>query len=346
MAISEHDHFNMTRSPWGEMVIAACRSGTALAEQVADAVRQSASDQRGDVALNFSGDIDFQFSDSESCVRLNVEVAGRDAFLFQALYDPLSERSIDENYIAFLLGVRALREYGASRVTGILPYLAYSRQDKPTLAQREPTSAKLLADLALTAGINRLITLQPHTGAIHGFYGTTPVTVLGIVPLFVDHYQAFRQRDDVIVVAPDAGAAKWVEHFSTLLDLPVALAAKLRPRPEQAVISDILGDFTGKRVAIVLDDIISSGGTVYELARKLIQEKGITEIHIGVAHNLCNETAIGRLASLYDEGYLQHVLVTDSIPQTAAFTAQPYVEVHPLAATLQPLIDRIHHNRL
>lgn len=346
MTFAEHDHAGMLFSPWGELLIAACRSGTVLAEQVAEALRQATPQESGAPALDFAGQIDFQFSDSETCVRFEVEVAGRDAFLFQTLYDPLTERSIDQNYMAFLLGARALREYGASRVTGVLPYLAYARQDKPTIAKREPTSAKLMADLALTAGINRLITLQPHTGAIHGFYGTTPVTVLEIVPLFVEYYRDLQQRNDVIVVAPDAGAAKWVQHFCTILDLPVAVAAKFRPRPEEAVIADILGDFTGKRVAIVLDDIISSGGTVYELARKLVEAKGIEEIHLGVAHNLCNATAMQRLAELHGEGYLRQVLVTDSIPQTTAFKTQPYVKVHPLAHTFHRLIDRIHHNRL
>jgi ribose-phosphate pyrophosphokinase len=294
----------------------------------------------------FAKQVDFQFSDSETCVRLEVEVAGRDVFLFQSLFDPVSRRSIDENYIGFLLAARACREFGASRVTGVLPYLAYARQDKPTLATREPTSAKLMADLALVAGVERLVTLQPHAAQIHGFYGIAPVTVLDMVPLFVHHYRHLQQRSDVIVVAPDAGAAKWVQQFCQLMDLPVALATKYRPRPEEAVISTILGDFTGKRVALILDDIISSGGTVYGLARRLTADKEIKEIYLGVAHHLSNESANLHLSELRADGYLEDVFVTNSVPQTAAFQKQPYVKVHDLSDTLSRVIGGIHHNRL
>lgn len=336
----------LKNSPWGGLVIASCRSGTELAGRVVERLRQAMPFAGSTESLSFAPDVDFQFSDSETCVRLGVEVAGRDAFLFQSLIDPLSDRSIDENYVAFLLAVRAFREFGASRVTGILPYLAYARQDKPTLATREPTSAKLMADLALAAGVHRLVTLQPHSAQVHGFYGTTPVTVLEIVPLLAEHYRHLQQRDDVIVVAPDAGAAKWVQQFCTLLGLPVALAAKFRPHAEEAVISAILGDFSGKQVAVVLDDIISSGGTVYELSRRLIEDKGIKEIHLGVAHNLCSETAMQRLAELRADGYLQEVFVTDSIPQTPQFREQPFVKVYDLSESLYRVISGIHRNRL
>jgi ribose-phosphate pyrophosphokinase len=203
-----------------------------------------------------------------------------------------------------------------------------------------------MADLSIAAGIERLITLQPHAAQIHGFYGTTPVTVLEMVPLFVERYHDFQHRNDVIVVAPDAGAAKWVQQFCQMLGLPVALAAKFRPRPEEAAFSAILGDFSGKRVALILDDIISSGGTIYELARKLIEEKGIKEVYLGVAHNLCSRAAILRLSELQADGYLQEVFVTNSIPQTAEFSAQPFVTIHDLSDTLCQLIGRIHHNQL
>jgi ribose-phosphate pyrophosphokinase len=158
-------------SPRGRLLIASCRSGSYLARKVTERVklgRENAGEE-GDI-LHLE-DIDFQFSDGETCVRLDADVNGRDVILFQALHDPTSARGVDENYVAFLIAVRTLCEWGANHVTGVLPYLAYARQDKPTKFRREPTTADLMADLSIEAGLDRLVTWDPHTDQIRGFYG-------------------------------------------------------------------------------------------------------------------------------------------------------------------------------
>jgi ribose-phosphate pyrophosphokinase len=227
----------------------------------------------------------------------------------------------------------------------MLPYLAYARQDKPTKFQREPTTAQLMADLAIEAGISRLVTWHPHTSQIHGFYGSLPVDALDPLQLFAQAFRRFEGRDDVIVVAPDAGASKLVAYFGRALNLQCAIASKYRPRREVAVITEIIGDFTGKRTAIVLDDIISSGGTVEAAVEKLAKGKGIEEVYLDVSHNLCREVAIERLAWLHDECNLREVIVTNSIPQTKEFEALPFVSVRCLSDTLTRVVNRIHYNR-
>jgi len=291
------------------------------------------------------GDIDRRFSDSETCVRLDRPVNGHDVFLFQSPFDPTSDRSIDQNYMALLIAARTFREHGAKHVTAVLPYLAYGRQDKPTKFMREPTTAKLMADLSIEAGIDRLIAWDPHCGQIRGFYGSTPVNMLESLTLFIEEFRRFENREDVIAVAPDAGASKFVTHFGRALNLKCAIASKYRPEPEKVVISEIIGDFAGKRVAIVLDDMISGGGTVEALIKKLVAEKGIEEVYLGVSHNLCVGRARDRLMKLHDDYRLKKVIVTNSIPQTEEFLALPFVLVRCLSDSLSRTINRIHYNQ-
>jgi len=329
----------------GRLLIASCRAASYLSCGVVRRYRELLAEEGSEGGVLHIEDIDFQFSDSETCVRLGRHVDGYDVFLFQALFDPTTDYTVDENAMAFLIAARAFREHGAKRVTAVLPYLAYARQDKPTRFRREPTTAKLMADLALTAGIDRLITWHPHVRQIHGFYGGVPVHLLEPLALFVQEFRRFEGRDDVIVVAPDAGAAKFVTHFGRALGLRSAVASKFRPRPEEAEITEVIGDFRGRRVAIVLDDIISSGGTVHALVKKLVQEKKIEEVHIGASHNLCTEVALDRLAGLHEEGCLQEVVVTNSIPQTESFCTLPFTAVRSLADVLSRVINRVHYHQ-
>lgn len=327
------------------LLIASCRSGSALAESVVGRYEDLMMEAGMEGEAFYMGDIDFQFSDGETCVRLDTDVNGRDVFLFQRLYDPVSGRNVDQNYVAFLIAARAFREWGANRVTGVLPYLAYARQDKPTKFEREPTTAKLMADLSIEAGLDRLVVWDPHTGRVHGFYGSVPVDGLSPLAMFVETFERFRGRDDVIAVAPDAGASKFIMHFARALEVSSAVASKYRPRPEEAEVSEIMGDFAGKRVAIVLDDMINTGGTVEATLNKLVKEAGIEEVYVGVSHNLCTQSALDRLSDLHMAYHLREVLVTDSVPQTQAFQALPFLTVRSLADPFARAVHRVHHNR-
>lgn len=332
-------------SPRGRLLIASCRSGAYLAGKVVDRYQTLLAEKGSESQLLYLENIDFQFSDSETCVRLDSHVGGYDVFLFQAPYDPASGREIDQNVMAFLIAARTFREAGASHVTAILPYLAYARQDKPTKFMREPTTAKLIADLSITAGIDRLVAWHPHSGQISGFYGHIRVDMLDPLTLFVEAFEHFRDREDVIAVAPDVGASKFITYFSRVLNLKSAIASKYRPQPEQTLVSEVIGDFAGKRIALVLDDMISSGGTVYALIKKLIEEKGIEAVYLGASHNLCLQQARERLWDLYENYHLQQVVVTNSIPQTMAFQEMPFVTVKSLSGILARVINRIHYDR-
>ncbi len=329
----------------GRLLVAACRSGAGLGRLVVSAYNKRLTQTASREQVLYAEAIDKNFTDTETSVRLPLHVSGYDVFLIQAPLDPTADRSIDQNMMALLIAARTFREHGANHVTAILPYLAYARQDKPTKFQREPTTARLMADLSITAGIDRLVVWDPHCAQIRGFYGGLPVQMLESLTLFIEEFASFKARKDVIVVAPDEGAVKFVTHFGRALDLQTAIASKYRPRPEVAEIKDIIGDFRGKRVAVILDDMISGGGTVYELAKKLVQEKGIREIHVGISHNLCLPSAQKRLEEMRRDYRLKKVVITDSIPQTEDFKALPFIKVRSLAEILARTINRIHYNR-
>ncbi|WKZ15732.1 MAG: ribose-phosphate diphosphokinase [Candidatus Jettenia caeni] len=329
----------------GRLLIAGCRSGSYLSARTFQRYKELLAQEGSKNDILHLENIDKQFSDSETCVRLDVHVSGYDVFIFQALFNPTSDYCIDQNYMALLIAARTFRENGANHVTAVLPYLAYARQDKPTRFMREPTTAKLMADMSIEAGIDRLVVWNPHCDQIRGFYGSMPVNVLGSLPLYIDEYRRFQGREDAIAVAPDAGASKFAAHFGRALNLKCAVASKYRPRPEEAVISEIIGDFTGKKIAIILDDMISSGGTIYALIKRLVEEKGIEEIYLGISHNLCVGNAHDRLIDLYKNYHLKEITVTNSIPQTAAFQSLPFVSIQCLSDILSRTINRIHYNQ-
>ena len=149
----------------------------------------------------------------------------------------------------------------------------------------------------------------------------------------------------MIAVAPDVGASKFVTHFGRALDVKCAIASKYRPRPEEVLISEVIGDFAGKKVAIVLDDMISGGGTILALIRKLVGEMGIERVILGVSHNLCVGDALERLKEMNRECALERVVVTNSIPQTEVFCALPFVTVKCLSDTFARAVNRIHYDR-
>jgi ribose-phosphate pyrophosphokinase len=339
------DQARRLQSPRGPLLIASCRSGSDLAGRVVkrynDLLLEAGSIDKAECLQN----IDERFSDTESTVRIHQNVNGYDVFLIQAPFDPESGRSVDQNLMAFFIAVRAFREHGARYITGILPYLPYARQDKPTRFKREPTTAKLMADLSIESGIDRLITWDPHAGQIKGFYGKTPVNMLESLTLFLEAFENYRGRDDVIAVAPDAGASKFVTAFGRAMNLNSAIASKYRPQPEQVVISEIIGNFQGKKIAIILDDMISRAGTIDALIKKLHAEKTIREFYVGVSHNLCVGDGYSRLVNLHKEYNLKKVIVTNSIPQTQRFLSLPFVEVLCLSEFLSRVINRLHYGK-
>jgi ribose-phosphate pyrophosphokinase len=329
----------------GPLLLAGCSSASGIAGSVAQRYRELLRSKGSGSGVLYLDQIDTRFQDSETTVRLETHVGGYDVFLFQSLFNPTRRSSVDENYMAFVIAARTFKEHGANRITGVLPYLAYSRQDKPTRFKREPTTAQLMADLSIQAGMSRLVTWHPHSDQIHGFYGKTPINALDPLSFFVREFSRFRERGDVIAVAPDAGASNIVTHLCRTLKINGAIAAKHRPRPEEAEIEEIIGDFSGKKTALVIDDIIGSAGTLQALVKKLAAEKDIAEIYVAASHCLCVGKALERLKELHSRYHLRELIITDTVPQPAPVRSLPFLSVRSLADDLCRTINRIHYNR-
>ncbi len=224
-------------------------------------------------------------------------------------------------------------------MTAILPYFAYARQDRPSRSRREPTTARLVADLMIESGIDRIITVHPHV-PIHALFGRIPVHSIETTDLFTKEFSALEGREDVVAIAPDGGALKFVSRFSRALRIKTAVALKERAS-DGSVSSELVGDLKGKTIAVVLDDMISSGETMYVVVRKLAG-MSIRQIMIGVTHNLCMESARAHLMDLHSKHNLRKVVVTDSITQSGAFQSLPFLRVMPLADMLGKVINQVH----
>ncbi len=290
------------------IVIASLRAGDYLARQVYEKYDKVAP---GNVI--FLENIDESFSDTELKVRINKSISGKHVFLFQSLFNPLFPDSINDNLMAFLIATRAFREHGAKSITGITSYLGYSRQDKPTEYQREATTARLVADLMIGAGIDRIVCLEPHSPQIHGFFASIPISNLSAAPIWTAVFKEFSGSPDTILVAPDIGAAKTLKNIAKGLNLPMAVASKFRPSREKVEITEIVGDFTGKKKAIIIDDIISTGSTIFEVAKLLSKSKGIKEINVAAPHLLGVDQCCQNFQLLCDQYNLRKIYTTNSV---------------------------------
>jgi ribose-phosphate pyrophosphokinase len=245
-----------------------------------------------------------RFSNDCLQVQLNANCRQNDVFIVQPLAPP-----VHDHLMELLLMLDAARGASAARVTAVVPYFAYARSDKKD-APRISIAARLVADLLVTAGANRVLTMALHAPQVHGFF-SIPVDHLNALSILAAH---FRERDltNTVVVSPDLGNAKPATQLARLLGLPVAAGSKQRIDDETVVIDAIVGDVEG-RDAIVLDDEIATGGTIFELLRRL-RERGVGTVAIACTHGLFSGKAIARLR---DEPGVREVVRTNTVPLPA-----------------------------
>jgi ribose-phosphate pyrophosphokinase len=288
----------IARGPQKRLMLFAGRSHPDLADAIAHELGLYANDQveLGQVTLK-------TFANGETYCRYEESIRGADLFLVQTGCVP-----VDRNLMELLIMINAAKLASAKRITAVIPWFPYSRQDKKS-APREPISSKLVADLLERAGADRVLTMDLHAGQIQGFF-TIPVDHMRALPLFVQH---FRDKglygDKVVSVSPDAGRAKVATKFGQMLDAPTpAIMNKVRPAHDEAEVTTVIGDVTGK-VAIMSDDMIITGGTLIAGADALINA-GATEVWACATHGLFPDGALARLEASQMKG----IVVTDTVP--------------------------------
>jgi ribose-phosphate pyrophosphokinase len=251
----------------------------------------------------------------------------RDVYLVQPLVPPTQDHLME-----LLLMIDAARGASAERITAVIPYYAYARSDKKD-ASRISLGGRLVADLLAAAGVHRVITMALHAPQVHGFF-STPVDHLTAIGELAEYFRSRDNLADSVIVSPDFGNAKTAQQFARLLGLPVAAGSKKRISDDKVIIDTIVGDVDGKR-AIVLDDEISTGGSVVELLDRLA-ERGCTSADIACTHGLFVGPAVQRLSG---HPLIREIVTTDTVPTPANW---PQLQVRSVAALFAEAIARIH----
>ncbi len=242
------------------------------------------------------------FSDGEIQIEIHENIRLRDVFIVQSTCAP-----VNDNLVELLLMIDACKRSSARRITAVIPYYGYSRQDKK-VAPRVPISAKLVADMLTVAGAHRLITLDLHAGQIQGFFNI-PVDNLFATPVLLKYVKSnFQNENDLVIVSPDAGGVERARAFAKRLGAGLAIIDKRRSAPNQAKAMAVIGDVVGKSV-IILDDMADTAGTLTQAAMALTG-KGAREVHACCSHAVLSGPAVSRIT----ESALKTVVITDTIP--------------------------------
>ena len=269
-----------------------------------------------------------RFSEGEVRVKINENIRGKDVFVVQPTCPPSNE-----NLMELLIMMDALRRSSAERITAVIPYFGYARQDRKD-QPRVPITAKLVANLLTVAGANRILTMDLHAGQIQGFFDI-PVDHLFSIGVFIEYFD--QRIKDLVVVSPDVGGIKMARAYAKRLGVPLAIIDKRRESPEKTEAMHILGEVSGKN-AIIVDDLVATGSSLFEGVDAL-KKAGAKNIYAAIAHGVLSGPALARLEKCAN---LKELVITDSIPLDKNKT-HPRIKVLSVANLLGEAIKRIHN---
>ena len=272
-----------------------------------------------------------RFSDGETRVELQQNVRGRDVFLIQPSCAPAND-----NLMELLIMAEACKRSSAGRITAVMPYFGYARQDRK-VAPRAPITARLVADLIQASGVSRVLTMDLHAGQIQGFFDI-PVDNLYGLPILYRHIREELLNKDTVVVSPDAGGVERARAYAKLLKCGLAIIDKRRSGPNEAEVMHIVGDVKGKR-AILIDDMIDTAGTLTR-GGKAVREAGAKTIYAVASHAVLSGPAVTRI----DESVFDKVVVTDTIPLKPTAAASSKIRALSVAGLFAEAIRSIHFN--
>src|SRR6202795_2295807 len=295
-------------------------SGTAN-EPLADEVCNFLGMPRGQAMLK-------RFADGEVYVQVQENVRGCDVFVMQPTCRP-----VDEHLMELLLMIDALKRASARRITAVIPYYGYARQDRNDRS-RSPVSAKLVADLLTTAGAHRALIVAPHTPQMQGFFNI-PVDHLFRSPVLVDHFRKLA-LPNLTVVSPDAGGVERARFFAKKVDAALAIVDKRRVEMNVAEVMHVIGDVNG-RTCLIIDDLIDTAGTLVKTASALI-ENGATEVYACSSHAVLSYPAVENIA----KSVIREVVVTNTIPLSQEAKQEPKIRVLSIAGLIGRAIQANH----
>ncbi len=272
----------------------------------------------------------YNFSDGETFININENVRGCDIFLMQSTSNP-----VDKNLMELLIMIDAMKRASANRITAVVPYYGYARQDRKT-ASRVPITAKLVADIITTAGADRVLSMDLHAGQIQGFFNI-PVDHLYAAPVLLEYIKEKNYEPaDIVVVSPDAGAVERSRSFAKHLGANLAIIDKRRIKANVAEIMNVIGDVKNK-IAIMLDDMIDTAGTITQGAVAL-SNNGASEVIAMATHGVLSGEAMGKI----DNSPIKELIITDTINPKNRHGLSSKIKILSVANILGEAVKRIH----
>ena len=274
------------------------------------------------------------FSDGEIAVSLHESVRGSECFIVQSTCAP-----VNDNIMELLIMIDAMKRASAARITAVIPYFGYARQDRKAKA-RDPISAKLVADLITTAGADRVLTMDLHAAQIQGFFNI-PVDHLVGAPILANFFKKKigNNPDDYVVVSPDLGSVTRARNFATRLGCPIAIIDKRRQRANVSEVMNIIGEVKDKKV-ILVDDMIDTAGTLCNAAKAVVEIGGATEVYAGATHAVLSGPAIDRIR----DSVIKEVVLLDTIAVPDDRYLDKFTTL-PVAPVFAEAIERIYEDK-
>ncbi|MBQ6701068.1 MAG: ribose-phosphate pyrophosphokinase [Oscillospiraceae bacterium] len=276
------------------------------------------------------------FADGEVSVSLEESVRGSDVFIVQSTCNP-----VNDNLMELIIMMDAFRRASAGRITAVIPYFGYARQDRKAKA-RDPISAKVVANMLVAAGADRVLTMDLHASQIQGFFDI-PVDHLMGAPILTPYFQPIvhHHEDEYVAVSPDHGSVNRVRKFAEKLDIPLAIIDKRRPKANVSEVMNIIGDVKGKK-CIILDDMVDTAGTLCNAAKALIEVGGAQSVTACATHGPLSGPAIQRIK----DSVLEELVLLDTIPISEEKRAEcGKITVLPVAPVFAEAIERIYGDR-
>ena len=272
------------------------------------------------------------FADGECSISVHEPVRGADVFIVQSTCKP-----VNDNLMELLVMIDAMRRASAGRITAVIPYFGYARQDRKAKS-RDPISAKLVANLITAAGADRVLTMDLHAAQIQGFFDI-PVDNLFGAPLFAKHYLDIygKGNDDVMVVSPDVGSTARARNFSLKLGCNMAIVDKRRERANQSEVMNIIGNVEGK-TCILLDDMVDTAGSLCGAAKAIVEIGGAKEVYACASHGVLSGLAIDRI----NDSAIKELLLLDTIPYPADRQPSDKIRYMSVAPVFAEAIQRVY----
>lgn len=304
----------MTKSVNGDLRIFSGNANLPLAQKIAEHLNM----ELGKLHVE-------RFADGEVDVQILESVRAHDCYIIQPTCPP-----VNENLMELLIMIDAFKRASAGKITAVIPYFGYARADRKS-SPRVPITAKLASNLITEAGADRIMAIDLHAGQIQGFFDI-PVDHLRARKVFLDYFQNFK-REDLVVISPDVGGVERARKFAAKMDAGLVIIDKRRPKPNEAVVYNVIGDVKDK-VCIIFDDIVDTAGTLTTVANK-IKEQGAREVYAACAHGLLSRNAVERI----NNSDIKKLIITDSLPVR---DLGPKVETLSVAHILADAIQRNH----